>query len=445
MRRKRQEFLDRQTSPSSHQSRPTQTQSSRVPKSKRVSLRAGYESDALSIAHTLCAHATTPGLAKVMCEYLKQTHQCLHSNSELPLKTTASGADHDALLNTKRGQHSLRCPPPPNSDEEDVGVTSKRLCSTNSPPPSQSQPAPFSQRDPRRHLVPETPATDGSTPATTPAPADVEMPDAPNYASVTAAPTVPTLPTMGAKAPPRPKFPPLVVETLPNWTHHFKILKEKLGRAPNARPYGRGCRFTPDEEGEYRVIQKYLTELEAHENISCSPRQAAIAQPSARARRSAGGTPANPPAASRKPLAGLDHRKGWPPQRLLTRTCPRKKHTQVTMQNRQPPRTTSGRSRAANAAQAAAVAAQRSQPSKPFVPKKYNLIPEIKNRDTALASAQSAAAPAMPTTIVPSTRDAALEALLQILMAMQKNQDPTPLFLKAAECLNRGVQYNDGA
>ncbi|CAH3936008.1 unnamed protein product [Pieris brassicae] len=49
----------------------------------------------------------------------------------------------------------------------------------------------------------------------------------------------------------------------------------------------------------------------------------------------------------------------------------------------------------------------------------------------------------MPTTIVPSTRDTALEALLQILIAMQKNQDPTPLFLKAAECLNRGVQYND--
>ncbi|CAH3832843.1 unnamed protein product [Pieris brassicae] len=68
-----------------------------------------------------------------------------------------------------------------------------------------------------------------------------------------------------------------------------------------------------------------------------------------------------------------------------------------------------------------------------------------RHRDTALASAQPAAAPAMPTTIVPSTRDTALEAMLQILMAMQKNQDPTPLFLKAAECLNRGVQYNDGA
>ncbi|CAF4946430.1 unnamed protein product [Pieris macdunnoughi] len=26
--------------------------------------------------------------------------------------------------------------------------------------------------------------------------------------------------------------------------------------------------FTPDEEGEYRLIQRYLTELEAHENIS---------------------------------------------------------------------------------------------------------------------------------------------------------------------------------
>ncbi|CAF4946434.1 unnamed protein product [Pieris macdunnoughi] len=55
----------------------------------------------------------------------------------------------------------------------------------------------------------------------------------------------------------------------------------------------------------------------------------------------------------------------------------------------------------------------------------------------------SAPAPVAPTT--PNPRDTALEAMLQILMAMQSNQDPAPLFSKAAECLNRGVHYNDGA
>lgn len=65
-----------------------------------------------------------------------------------------------------------------------------------------------------------------------------------------------------------PRYPPLVVEKITNWTAHFKALAEKLGRPPNGRPYGQGIRFMPADETEYRAIQSYLTELERTENIS---------------------------------------------------------------------------------------------------------------------------------------------------------------------------------
>ena len=85
-------------------------------------------------------------------------------------------------------------------------------------------------------------------------------------------PTVQTGPTAapqeGAQAPPKPKFPPLIVEEFPNWTAHFRALKDKLGHAPNARPLGKGMRFTPGSVEEYRIIQRYLCELEKTERLS---------------------------------------------------------------------------------------------------------------------------------------------------------------------------------
>ncbi|CAH4015952.1 unnamed protein product [Pieris brassicae] len=250
------------------------------------------------------------------------------------------------------------------------------------------------------------------------------MPDAPNYAAVTAAPTVPTLPTMGAKAPLRPKFPPLVVETLPNWTHHFRILKEKLGRAPNARPYGRGCRFTPDEEAE-----------------NSNRRAGTFAQTARRPRSSQRLAPA---ATTHADMSAVKTR---PSVNVEPTATPHDEWTLARGKRR------SGRSRRGPtlaALEASSAHAPACAPPAITKPKQIgnSAISQDNNnrhRDTALASAQTAAAPAMPTTTVPSTRDTALEAMLQILMAMQKNQDPTPLFLKAAERLNRGVQYNDGA
>ncbi|KAJ8704171.1 hypothetical protein PYW07_013465 [Mythimna separata] len=80
-----------------------------------------------------------------------------------------------------------------------------------------------------------------------------------------------TPPAGTTPAPPQKKpsrYPPLVVERLPNWVAHFKALKELLGRPPNARPYQGGIRFLPESEGEYRVLQRYLTDQEKECGLS---------------------------------------------------------------------------------------------------------------------------------------------------------------------------------
>ncbi|XP_072936192.1 uncharacterized protein [Epargyreus clarus] len=92
-------------------------------------------------------------------------------------------------------------------------------------------------------------------------------------ASTSAPPAAPPQPQPGINtsptaAPSAGRFPPLIVEKLPNWHQHLKVLKEQLGRTPNARPFGQGVRFSPKDVGEYRLIQSYLTDLEARERIS---------------------------------------------------------------------------------------------------------------------------------------------------------------------------------
>lgn len=83
-----------------------------------------------------------------------------------------------------------------------------------------------------------------------------------------AAPAAAAPPATAPPATSKPRLPPLIVEVLPNWATHFKTLCERIGHAPNARPYGRGVRFTPCSEEEYRIIQRYLFELEKTEAIS---------------------------------------------------------------------------------------------------------------------------------------------------------------------------------
>ncbi|GBP34308.1 Nucleic-acid-binding protein from transposon X-element [Eumeta japonica] len=53
-------------------------------------------------------------------------------------------------------------------------------------------------------------------------------------------------------------YPPIVVENLPNWVAHFEELRRLIGHAPNARPFGKGIRFLPKSDTEFRMVQRYL-------------------------------------------------------------------------------------------------------------------------------------------------------------------------------------------
>ncbi|CAH2227396.1 jg8284, partial [Pararge aegeria aegeria] len=73
---------------------------------------------------------------------------------------------------------------------------------------------------------------------------------------------------IGGAPKPAAKYPPLIVEALPDWPYHFRELKRLLGHTPNGRPYGKGVRFIPKSDQEFRLIQRYLTQLEGASGIS---------------------------------------------------------------------------------------------------------------------------------------------------------------------------------
>ncbi|CAG4957965.1 unnamed protein product [Colias eurytheme] len=94
-------------------------------------------------------------------------------------------------------------------------------------------------------------------------------PETPSYAMVLGsspppAGDQPSPATQGtaAAAAKKEKYPPIVVDELPDWSAHFRKLKQILGRNPSARPYGKGIRFMPEDGDEFRAIQNYLGGLE---------------------------------------------------------------------------------------------------------------------------------------------------------------------------------------
>lgn len=99
-----------------------------------------------------------------------------------------------------------------------------------------------------------------TTPLSGPSFADTLKTGATAAATTTASTSVPT--------PSKPRLPPLIVEEFPDWTRHFRAIKDLLGHAPNARPFGKGIRFTPSSILEYRIIQKYLCDLEKSQRLS---------------------------------------------------------------------------------------------------------------------------------------------------------------------------------
>ena len=138
----------------------------------------------------------------------------------------------------------------------------KRRCQAPAPPPNPRDPR---ARNNEGHSFAEAARQATRTTTATATPIAVASTTATN-ASTSASPNASTSASTSAAV--KPRYPPLIVETLPNWAFHLRTIREKLGHAPSARAYGKGVRFTPTTDNEYRTIQRYLTELEKTERIS---------------------------------------------------------------------------------------------------------------------------------------------------------------------------------
>ncbi|CAG4958314.1 unnamed protein product [Parnassius apollo] len=69
----------------------------------------------------------------------------------------------------------------------------------------------------------------------------------------------------------QPKYPILTVERLPNLDNHVRVLTESIGWRPRVYQHGKGVRFVPESQEEYRIIQRYLAKIETEDRIAwCS-------------------------------------------------------------------------------------------------------------------------------------------------------------------------------
>lgn len=222
-----------------------------------LSPRTSHEADIVFLARAVEGACATPGLLKAMREFIYRRTSELEGPIPVEEVSMLSQICDTPLPPGTAVRRKRADDGEPSSTEE-----AKRRCAAE----------PLIQRDPRlRRRVPTQP------PPPTPVPfpqAQAQTPTTFAAVAATNAPPVSTAPPPPASAAPpqtpivKQRYPPLVVETLPNWSTHFKNIKSRLGRAPNARPFGRGVRFSPSSEEEYRIIQRYLSELERTERIS---------------------------------------------------------------------------------------------------------------------------------------------------------------------------------
>ncbi|CAK1550574.1 unnamed protein product [Leptosia nina] len=272
-----------------------------VPPAPRGSPRALLYSDAIAYAIVRKQVAFSDGLNAAVRAYLDRTETELRAEGLLstPLTQDESAVAYGNIArSTPLRRPRPESPSPPARDP-------KRPCQDATIP---SFPEPLSQRDPRlrRRLalpVPEpaappapapraapvAPAAALAAPIAAPAVRSAHTPsaaptssaepattiDAPrSFAQLAAAPAAGRRPASPlpqtstattAAAAATPRYPPLIVEVLPEWTTHFRALRDRLGHAPNARPFGRGVRFSPKYGEEYRTVQRYLTELEKNQ------------------------------------------------------------------------------------------------------------------------------------------------------------------------------------
>ncbi|KOB53653.1 putative endonuclease and reverse transcriptase-like protein, partial [Operophtera brumata] len=180
---------------------------------------------------------------------------------------------------------SASAPTKRDSEGESTDTISKRACANPLPTPSElsqrksSQSPPTSPMSVASSSVSYAPAATGRA-ARAIHPTDNQY-SIPTIVPTSSAPPSVSTTTQNATAPlnsnlpnnvptanvPTFRYPPIVVEEMANWATHFRTLKASLGHAPNARPFGKGVRFSPTTDKEYRVVQDYLTVLERSEKV----------------------------------------------------------------------------------------------------------------------------------------------------------------------------------
>ncbi|XP_063544254.1 proteoglycan 4-like [Cydia strobilella] len=92
----------------------------------------------------------------------------------------------------------------------------------------------------------------------------------PTYAATASQPTqrkpedAPAAQQQTQQTPPKKKnkYPSIVAPVLPNWAAMTRKIATKLGQAVNAKPVGRGLRFEPRSEEEYKAVYDHLDQLE---------------------------------------------------------------------------------------------------------------------------------------------------------------------------------------
>ncbi|CAK1556473.1 unnamed protein product [Leptosia nina] len=256
-----------------------------VPPAPRGSPRALLYSDAIAYAIVRKQVAFSDGLNAAVRAYLDRTETELRAEG---LLSTPLTQDESAVAygNIARSTPLRRPPRPPPPCPDPVGLAeSPSPCGSSAATktrarcrarcaryraPAAALAAPIAAPAVRSAHTPSAAPTSSAEPATTiDAPRSfAQLAAAPAAGRRPASPLPQTSTATTAAAAATPRYPPLIVEVLPEWTTHFRALRDRLGHAPNARPFGRGVRFSPKYGEEYRTVQRYLTELEKNQKHS---------------------------------------------------------------------------------------------------------------------------------------------------------------------------------
>ncbi|GBP47303.1 Probable RNA-directed DNA polymerase from transposon X-element [Eumeta japonica] len=164
------------------------------------------------------------------------------------------------LVCTRRGEACATLEPAPKK------VDQRSSLNTDTPRSASLEPYAESTLDSTKAYAPVTVSSphpkkntsQNSVLTATPGPSRVAN-DTNTNINANAATTLPnTAASIGAIAQKALGYPPIVVENLPNWVVHFEELRRLIGYAPNARVFGKGIRFLPKSDVEFRTEQSYL-------------------------------------------------------------------------------------------------------------------------------------------------------------------------------------------